>query len=193
MAPTTGEFGAPRAYEFCRDVREAFDEVGLGSRVWVNSSRTPTTKSSAFLIMACSGLETRRSAKIDWTKSSAVRIIWLLLCELLMILPISTFRRRPGLAEFKQRVLIAGKEHLRCNGHHIQARIFALRRRRSAGAGGFAFYGLCFTEDGRAPASLQPLGPWRRVEGPRDYLASPIPPPGKQARSFDRVEWWVRW
>jgi hypothetical protein len=33
-------------------------------------------------------------------------------------------------------------------------------------AGGFASQGLGFTEDGRVPASLQPLGLWRRVEVP---------------------------
>ena len=60
------------AYEFCRDVREAFDGGGC-SQVLVSPSTTTTTKSSAFFILACSGLQTRLSAKIDRTKSSAVR------------------------------------------------------------------------------------------------------------------------
>jgi hypothetical protein len=86
------------AYEFCRDVREAFDGGGC-SQVLVS----PST-SSAFFILACSGLQTRLSAKIDRTKSSAVRIILMLFFEppIHTIQPIAGDR---GLAEFDQRAI----------------------------------------------------------------------------------------
>ena len=91
------------AYEFCRDVREAFDGGGC-SQVLVSPSTTTTTKSSAFFILACSGLQTRLSAKIDRTKSSAVRIISMLFFEppIHTIQPIAGDR---GLAEFDQRAI----------------------------------------------------------------------------------------
>ena len=65
------EPGAPLAYEFCRDVREAFDGVGC-SQVLVSPSTTTTTKSSAFFILACSGrLLSRIGTLVKRTSPSA--------------------------------------------------------------------------------------------------------------------------